>query len=108
MRIDDDALEERWANEQLKAVFQAALVFNLASSAVIVVILKVLAETVEAEMRSMYDSTLPTSVLTTLNLTIGVALWFDFFDKDQAFARRSRAMGWVGCGPGVVGSFSIL
>ena len=38
-------------------------------------------------MRVMYDSTLPTSALTTLNVTIGFSFLFDFFGKDPAFLR---------------------
>ena len=95
LRIGDDALEERWANEQLKAVFKVTLMVNLTTGVVILAILNVSAETVEAEMRVMYDSTLPMSILTTMIVTIGYSLCFDFF-KDPVFARRSRAMGWVG------------
>jgi hypothetical protein len=109
LRFDDDAMEERWASSQLKAVFQARIMISLVETVVIVAILNILAETVEAEKRALYyDRSFVHVTLTTLIVAIGFFLWFEYLGKGTASARRSRAMGWVGCGPGVVGSFSIL
>ena len=47
---------------------------SLISVVVILAVFKVLAETTEAEMRVMYDSTLPTSTLSTMIVIIGFFL----------------------------------
>ena len=62
VRFRDDALEERWANEQVKAVLQFAFMFSLAALAI-----HVFAD--EAVFQTVFMR-----ALTTANVTIGVSL----------------------------------